>query len=667
MNDNLTTSISFQNKNNTWIQDNMVSKCHKCGTFFGFLVRKHHCRNCGNIFCYNCCNDYIAIPDFIKDKPNAEDYWNISYYITYLKSTTDRVCKFCYNIILEKNRTFSKIIEIMNHPISIEDINSNTNLDQSVKHHYNEYLRNIQYYLPNRKYSDIDKNMLLINGRYFSKHSKYLVHLIKSIDWKIHKDNDEMITLIVDIINNDKNKTCNQLFCTRTCQAQFSCDDCINILYKNFNDIPDVILEYLFKIISLTPEDIIICNILFFVNMVPYVNENTLLITLLYKLLSTSNKIIYHTYWLLTNIKDQVNLEQIQKINNFLQYYDKDLVKVMLYEYMFFVGLINNLENPQKYLVDVFNTCKNIHLPYNPDIILQNVHLDSIVIKNSYTKPVMITFDTNYGKKRILFKKESIINDMIVLNLMILCDVILCDTLKKKFDYVVYHSMPLTENSGMIEIVDNACTIHTITNNNESILQYIIKKNENRIVKDIMDRYMYSLISYTLQSYFLGLGDRHLQNIMITDDSAIFHIDFGFILGSDAYPLTGSDIKLNSDMLDVIGKIDGDRYRAYLENCSKGAIVLRKHFNIFFILLSQNNKFSEKIIENFVMNRFQPRQSDSAIVESLMTVINKSNNAYSETIRDFLHYHTQEKTLQHGINAVFNTACSAVKNISGNL
>jgi len=37
-----------------WVLDNSVSKCSICETTFSFLVRRHHCRSCGKIFCDQC-------------------------------------------------------------------------------------------------------------------------------------------------------------------------------------------------------------------------------------------------------------------------------------------------------------------------------------------------------------------------------------------------------------------------------------------------------------------------------------------------------------------------------------------------------------------------------------------------------------------------------------
>ncbi|EXC04220.1 Arrestin domain-containing protein A [Morus notabilis] len=44
-----------------WVPDEAVSKCTACGTDFGAFLRKHHCRNCGDIFCDKCTSGRIAL------------------------------------------------------------------------------------------------------------------------------------------------------------------------------------------------------------------------------------------------------------------------------------------------------------------------------------------------------------------------------------------------------------------------------------------------------------------------------------------------------------------------------------------------------------------------------------------------------------------------------
>ncbi|MFO0007581.1 MAG: FYVE zinc finger domain-containing protein, partial [bacterium] len=34
-----------------WVKDEEVDKCHKCQVKFSTLTRRHHCRECGSIFC----------------------------------------------------------------------------------------------------------------------------------------------------------------------------------------------------------------------------------------------------------------------------------------------------------------------------------------------------------------------------------------------------------------------------------------------------------------------------------------------------------------------------------------------------------------------------------------------------------------------------------------
>lgn len=37
-----------------WVPNNLARACFGCNSAFSFSFRRHHCRNCGNIFCANC-------------------------------------------------------------------------------------------------------------------------------------------------------------------------------------------------------------------------------------------------------------------------------------------------------------------------------------------------------------------------------------------------------------------------------------------------------------------------------------------------------------------------------------------------------------------------------------------------------------------------------------
>ncbi|KAL6493020.1 Protein free1 [Orobanche gracilis] len=44
-----------------WVPDEAVAKCTGCGTDFSAFVRKHHCRNCGDIFCDKCTHSRTTL------------------------------------------------------------------------------------------------------------------------------------------------------------------------------------------------------------------------------------------------------------------------------------------------------------------------------------------------------------------------------------------------------------------------------------------------------------------------------------------------------------------------------------------------------------------------------------------------------------------------------
>ncbi|XP_021112831.1 FYVE and coiled-coil domain-containing protein 1 isoform X2 [Heterocephalus glaber] len=55
-------ALEFQQKLSSeerWLGDAEASHCLDCKREFSWMVRRHHCRVCGHVFCYYCCNNYV--------------------------------------------------------------------------------------------------------------------------------------------------------------------------------------------------------------------------------------------------------------------------------------------------------------------------------------------------------------------------------------------------------------------------------------------------------------------------------------------------------------------------------------------------------------------------------------------------------------------------------
>lgn len=59
-----------QRHKNEWIDSSLIKKCSKCAKPFTMTNRKHHCRDCGNVFCSKCSENKLVINGVLKRVSN---------------------------------------------------------------------------------------------------------------------------------------------------------------------------------------------------------------------------------------------------------------------------------------------------------------------------------------------------------------------------------------------------------------------------------------------------------------------------------------------------------------------------------------------------------------------------------------------------------------------
>lgn len=291
---------------------------------------------------------------------------------------------------------------------------------------------------------------------------------------------------------------------------------------------------------------------------------------------------------------------------------------------------------------DIYYPKNTIPHPLNPKLHLINVNAYNIRTESSSTAPILIPLICLDGMEtNILYKKESLIQDLCVINIIQLMDIILKRDLQIDFGLQIYRVLPINNVSGIIEMVPRADTLHNIKHEqNTTILNYLIEHNPQLTCSEIRSRFIKSVASYCVISYLLGVGDRHLDNIMLTETGYLFHIDYGFILGHDPRPITPS-IRITQDILDAMGGVNSNSYIVFKNYCSNIYTCLRKYTSLFMsmlLLLSEDGlnvnpqKYTKERIRSEILNRFLPSSNDSDAEIQLHIKIDDSHASYTPTV-----------------------------------
>lgn len=199
--------------------------------------------------------------------------------------------------------------------------------------------------------------------------------------------------------------------------------------------------------------------------------------------------------------------------------------------------------------------------------------------------------DTPARRHMVIFKRaDDLRQDQLVMQLISLMDQLLKHE-RLDLGFVIYRVLATgRQTGGLIEFVNDCMPVSAVlAQNNNSIVEYLRKFNPDvhnplGLSASAINNFTNSCAGYCVATYLLGIGDRHLDNIMLMNDGKLFHVDFGHFLGSDPklYP---PPFRLTREMAEVMGFPDGAHYKRFEDICCTTYNCLRRSAPLLLGLL----------------------------------------------------------------------------------
>lgn len=188
------------------------------------------------------------------------------------------------------------------------------------------------------------------------------------------------------------------------------------------------------------------------------------------------------------------------------------------------------------------------------------------------------------GVVDVIFKcGDDVRQDQLVLQLIFLMDALLKQD-GMDLCLTVYRVLATSQSDGFMEVVRGVETFQSVKKETGIVVWLQRHNPQQQLFERAMDRFLKSCAGYCVMTYLLGIGDRHLENILITKDGRLVHIDFGFILGKDPKPFP-PPMKLNREMVDAMGGTGSPRYARFKQMCCSAFNILRRHASLILNLL----------------------------------------------------------------------------------
>uniref|UniRef100_H2YNJ7 Phosphatidylinositol 3-kinase catalytic subunit type 3 n=1 Tax=Ciona savignyi TaxID=51511 RepID=H2YNJ7_CIOSA len=299
-----------------------------------------------------------------------------------------------------------------------------------------------------------------------------------------------------------------------------------------------------------------------------------------------------------------------------------------------------------------FSSFEPLPLPLDPGVKVNGIEAVQATLFKSNLMPAKLPFKTTDGKLYItIFKHgDDLRQDQLILQIITLMDKLLQ---KENLDLKLmpYKVLATSSKHGFVQYIESHSVAEVLAT--EGSIQNFFRKHQPNdkatygIDPDVMDTYVKSCAGYCVITYLLGVGDRHLDNLLLRKTGALFHIDFGYILGRDPKPLP-PPMKLSKEMVEAMGGVNSDHYHEFRKHCYTAFLHLRRHANLILNLFSLMTDASvpdialepDKTVKK-VQDKFLLELTDEEAVRNMQALIDESVSALFPAFVEQIHKFAQ--------------------------